>query len=52
MRGTGELIGIVAALLDPAAASFRSVVAAGLPVVGAVAGLAVGGGRDRRLLRR
>ena len=41
MKGTGELIGIVVALLI-LLLMFRSVVAAGLPVVVAVAGLAVG----------
>ncbi len=41
MKGTGELIGIVVALVI-LLLMFRSVVAAGLPVVVAVAGLAVG----------
>jgi RND superfamily putative drug exporter len=43
MEGTGELIGIVAALVI-LLLMFRAVVAAGLPVVVAVAGLAVGVG--------
>ena len=43
MRGYGELVGIVAALLILVIA-FGSVVAAGLPVLTAVAGLAVGSG--------
>ena len=54
VRGTGELIGIVAALTI-LLLMFRSVVAAGLPVLVAVGGLAVGGagitvlcGRDGR----
>jgi putative drug exporter of the RND superfamily len=42
VRGTGELIGIVAALTI-LLLMFRSVVAAGLPVLVAVGGLAVGG---------
>ena len=41
MKGTGEIIGIVVALVI-LLLMFRSVVAAGLPVVVAVAGLAVG----------
>ena len=41
MKGTGELIGVVAALAI-LLVMFRSVVAAGLPVVVAVAGLVVG----------
>ena len=41
MKGTGEIIGVVAALVI-LLLMFRSVVAAGLPVVVAVSGLAVG----------
>jgi RND superfamily putative drug exporter len=41
MKGTGEIIGIVVALLI-LLLMFRSVVAAGLPIVVAVAGLAIG----------
>ena len=51
VRGTGELIGIVAALTI-LLLMFRSVVAAGLPVLVAVAGLAVGGAGHHRPLRR
>jgi len=43
MKGTGELIGVVSALLI-LLLMFRSVVAAGLPVLVAVGGLAVGSG--------
>ena len=41
MKGTGEIIGVIAALVI-LLLMFRSVVAAGLPVVVAVSGLAVG----------
>ncbi len=41
MRGTGELVGVIAALVILVVA-FGSVIAAGLPVLTAIAGLAVG----------